>query len=120
MATQVAEHHPGVWCLEEAPAWVSEPPSSRCICTDWYWTHPFIYFTLMSFIGNAIEQQALAFCISFGSYPFVTKNRKMSLGECNLFVLKPRRRVNGKGSGSDTVSEQSFNEDMYVGSIMKA
>lgn len=50
----------------------------------------------------------------------MTKNRKTSLGECNLFVLKPRRQVNGKGSGSNTMSEQSFNEDMYVGSIMKA
>lgn len=80
-------------------------------------THPHV--TLVSLIGNAIEQRALAFYISFGSYPFMSKNRKMSLGECNLFVLKPRRRVNGNGSGSDTVSEQSFNEDMYVGSIMK-
>lgn len=49
----------------------------------------------------------------------MTTNRKASLGECNLFVLKPRRRVNGKERGSDTVSEQSFNEDTYVGSIMK-
>lgn len=49
----------------------------------------------------------------------MTKTRKMSLGECNLFVLKPRRRVNGKGRGSDAMSGQSFNEDMYVGSIMK-
>lgn len=49
----------------------------------------------------------------------MTKGRTTSLDECNLFVLKPRRRVNRKGRGPDTVSEQSFNEDMYVGSIMK-
>lgn len=74
----------------------------------------------MQLTGSALERQVLAFCTCFGSYPFMTKGRKMSLDECNPFVSKPRRRVSGKGRGSDTVSEQSFNEDdMYVGSIME-
>lgn len=58
------------------------------------------------------------FYISFGSFPFITiKTGEKSLGECNLFVLNAKRQVNR--SGSDTVFKQSFNEDVYVGSIMK-